>query len=258
MAVMKASMLLVLVSLSCSYALSSSCSTSPSQWCSSLDSAIQCGVLKQCLEANFTRAHHAADPVQLALYYESLCPACRDFLTQILFPTWTLLQDILTVTLVPYGNAQEIFDGKKYIFTCQHGVPECLGNMIETCILNMSSSTAFQIIYCMESSTDVIKAAKSCVELYSPQLEWGRIMSCVNGDLGNQLMHQNALKTKALSPPHNFVPWVTVNGEHTDELQQKVMSSLFTLVCNMYKGTKPAVCGVSRDARRYRSYCYTE
>nr|ADJ21806.1 gamma-interferon-inducible lysosomal thiol reductase [Oplegnathus fasciatus] len=255
---MKAPLLLILtVWLNSQYggcAFSSSCSYPPSQWCSSLDSAIQCGVLKQCLESNFTRSRQTADPVEVGLYYESLCPGCRGFLTEMLFPTWLML-DIMSVTLVPYGNAQEKPDGQKYTYECQHGEQECLGNMIETCVLNMTKM-AFPIIFCMESSADVIKTAQSCVEIYSPELSWDSVMNCVKGDLGNQLMHQNALKTSALKPPHQYVPWVTINGEHTEDLQDKAMSSLFTLVCSMYKGPKPEACGGGK--RHYRSYCHNE
>ncbi|XP_067330043.1 gamma-interferon-inducible lysosomal thiol reductase [Channa argus] len=233
----------------------SSCSVPPSKWCSSLDSAVKCGVLKQCLESNFTRSHEATEKVQVALYYESLCPGCRQFLTQIIYPTWLLLNEIMDVDLVPYGNAAEKHDGQKYIYQCQHGEPECLGNMIETCLMNLSSS-AFQIIQCMESSANVIKSAQICGELQDPELSWTSIMSCVKGDQGNQLMHLNALKTDALNPPHQYVPWVTINGEHTEALQDKAMNSLFTLVCSMYKGPKPKACGGSQS--HFRSYCYNE
>lgn len=51
-----------------------------------------------------------------------------------------------------------------------------------------------------------------CLALFSPETNFGDIMTCVNGDEGNQLMHQNAKKTKALQPPHKFVPWVNING----------------------------------------------
>ncbi|XP_029970501.1 gamma-interferon-inducible lysosomal thiol reductase [Salarias fasciatus] len=241
---MKAALLLLLAVWLNSQAghCSSSCSSPPHRWCSSLETAVQCGVLKQCLMSNFTRAHLKEDPVQVEVYIESLCPDCRMFVSEMLFPTWLMLNDIMTVTLVPYGNAEETFDGKKYIFECQHGEQECLGNMIETCLLNMTKA-AFQIINCMESAADVIKAAESCANAYSPELDWAGVMTCVKGDLGNALMHQNALKTKALKPPHEYVPWITINGEHTEQIQQKAESSLFTLVCSMYKGPKTEACG---------------
>ncbi|XP_028284441.1 gamma-interferon-inducible lysosomal thiol reductase [Parambassis ranga] len=235
--------------------LSSSCSYPPAKWCSSPESAVQCGVLKPCLVSNFTKSRQTADPIQVGLYYESLCPGCRMFLTEMLFPTWLMLGDIMSVTLVPYGNAQEKPDGSKYIFECQHGAQECLGNTIETCLLNMTNM-AFPIIFCMESSSDVIGSAKTCASLYSPELDWGKVMKCVNGDAGNQLMHQNALETAALKPPHQYVPWITINGEHTEDLQDKAMASLYNLVCSMYKGTKPPACGGSQ--RHFRSDCHNK
>uniref|UniRef100_A0A1A8FJE9 Gamma-interferon-inducible lysosomal thiol reductase n=2 Tax=Nothobranchius korthausae TaxID=1143690 RepID=A0A1A8FJE9_9TELE len=254
---MKVLLPLLLVGCACLTASSSSCPYPPGRWCSSMESAVQCGVLKQCLESDLFRSRRAADPVQVSLYYESLCPGCRYFLTMELFPTWLLLHDYMSVTLVPFGNAQEKPDGQKFTFQCQHGEQECLGNMMETCLLNMTDM-AFPIIYCMESSADVTGSLDSCIKLKAPELSTDKVMSCVKGDLGNQLMHQNAVKTKALNPPHNYVPWVTINGVHTEDLQTKAMNSLFTLVCDMYKqDPKPPECG-GPSQRHYRSYCHTQ
>lgn len=218
------------------------CKHSPSTWCSSVETAVQCGVLKHCMKANVTQ-RPTAEPVKIEVYSESLCPDCRGYITNMLYPSAVLLGDIMDLTVIPYGNAHENFDGQKYVFTCQHGEPECLGNIIQACLLNLTQTSAFKTIFCMEAATDVLKAVKPCVELFSPQLSYEKLWSCVKGDLGNQLMHQNALKTKALQPTHTFVPWITVNGIHTEDLQSKAMSSLISLVCSMYKGTKPDVCG---------------
>lgn len=51
-----------------------------------------------------------------------------------------------------------------------------------------------------------------CLKVYEPQLSMDKLNGCVKGDLGNQLMHQNALQTAGLKPPHQYVPWVTING----------------------------------------------
>uniref|UniRef100_A0A8C2WBI3 Gamma-interferon-inducible lysosomal thiol reductase n=1 Tax=Cyclopterus lumpus TaxID=8103 RepID=A0A8C2WBI3_CYCLU len=202
-------------------------------WC--LRNAVrQKPVEKQCMEVNATRPNQAVPPVSVILYYESLCPDCRVFITQQLFPTWTMLQDIMTVTLVPYGNAKEIPSANSP-FTCQHGEPECRGNMIEACIIHLTGHTAFQIIYCMESSVNVVNAAQPCLQLYAPSVSWSSVDSCWKGGLGYQLMHRNAVMTRALRPVHTHVPWLTVNGEYEEENEDKEMSSLFYFVCQLYK-----------------------
>lgn len=60
------------------------------------------------MEVNAIRQYPPAPKVNVTLYYESLCPYSRLFLTQKLLPTSTLLADIMEVNLVPYGNARVI------------------------------------------------------------------------------------------------------------------------------------------------------
>uniref|UniRef100_G3NZR6 Gamma-interferon-inducible lysosomal thiol reductase n=1 Tax=Gasterosteus aculeatus aculeatus TaxID=481459 RepID=G3NZR6_GASAC len=227
-----------------------SCRYPPSQWCRSLEIAISCNVQKQCMELNATRTNQAAPPVSVTLYYESLCPDSRVFITQQLFPTWTMLQDIMTVTLVPYGNAMENPSASSP-FICQHGEAECRGNLIEACMIHLTGPSAFQIIYCMESAENVLNAAQP---LYAPAVSWSSVDACSRGGLGRQLMHAYAAMTRALHPAHTHVPWLTVNGEYTEENEDKVLSSLFHFVCRLYKGVKPPVC-TGAQVRLNRSFC---
>ncbi|NXN51182.1 GILT reductase, partial [Rynchops niger] len=211
-------------------------------WCSSWEIAVACQAESRC--ANLS--HPAAAPVELSLFYESLCPACRWFLVQQLFTAWLLLpSEALTITLVPYGNAEERNVSGKWQFQCQHGPEECLGNMIETCLMHEAKnfSTYFPVIFCLESGSSVTKnleavcplpcpptlrgrpgppdlpvcvpplrCPRQCLQVYAPQLDGGRIAACVQGDTGAELMHRNAQLTQALDPPHQYVPWILING----------------------------------------------
>ena len=46
------------------------------------------------------------DPgVVVSLYYESLCPYCKSWITDELIPSFQKLQQYMTVEFIPYGNA---------------------------------------------------------------------------------------------------------------------------------------------------------
>ena len=49
-----------------------------------------------------------ADAIKVALYYESYCPGCREFITTQWYPTYKKLNGtgVLELELVPFGNAQ--------------------------------------------------------------------------------------------------------------------------------------------------------
>uniref|UniRef100_UPI00398EDEB9 gamma-interferon-inducible lysosomal thiol reductase n=1 Tax=Pristiophorus japonicus TaxID=55135 RepID=UPI00398EDEB9 len=229
------------------------CAYPPAQWCDSHHIAVACQVEQQCLGFKLKKE---VDPVMISLYYESLCQACRYFLALQLFPTWLMLNDIMNVTLVPYGNALEKNESGKWVFDCQHGEQECTGNMIETCLMHtlQDADRYFPIIFCMELAADVIAAAQLCLQIYEPKVPWTNIESCITGDLGNKLMHQNAELTRALNPPHDYVPWILVNGKHTDDLENEAMNSLFNLVCKTYSGEKPQAC-TKADGRKSIPKC---
>lgn len=46
-----------------------------------------------------------APPVKIHLYYETLCPYSIDFVINQLYPTWSLVKDIMEVEMFPFGNA---------------------------------------------------------------------------------------------------------------------------------------------------------
>lgn len=221
----------------------SKCKMPPSHWCSTKETAENCGVLEQCTRS--LTPSMSAEPVNFTLYFESLCPDCQRFFIKQLYHTYMALgEDVMNLTLVPYGNAREKQGPSgRWEFECQHGKEECVGNLIETCayVLEKNKTATFLFIHCMEKSDDLPQqSAKKCAPEFKIDLD--KVMMCANGDMGNQLEHKMAEQTNALDPPHKYVPWVTLNGVHTEKIEREAEDDLMSLICHTYTGPKPEAC----------------
>ena len=219
----------------------SPCQQGSEIWCSNQETASMCQVLDFCKTERL--GAFANRPVQIELYYEALCPDCQQFMKEQLYPAFQKLYKtgIFELSLIPYGNADERKVGEKWIFQCQHGERECQMNLIETCAIHLlNHPTQFMpFIHCIESNP-TLENAQKCAD--SLAIKWAPISACYNGSEGNFLEHQMAQRTDALKPQHQYVPWIVVDGVHTEEIQNKAEQNLIGFICQQYKGQRPSEC----------------
>lgn len=251
--------LLLGISVSPVVAGPNSCDAGPKYWCKSYETATECGVLAWCKLKWQQDAEHAAEPtfpttpsVNVTLYFEVLCGGCRQWILNTGYPVFEKLlgTGVLSLELVPYGNAHVMIDGT---VQCQHGPAECYGNTIESCAIHClkDAKVWFPFVRCMESMhvfTDA--AAEGCANTL--KIDYKPIRECVNGPEGKALIQKNKARTDALVPRHNYVPWLTMNGVHNDDVQDGLTFNMLKYVCDAYKGTKPAACHEGNESKR----CY--
>jgi len=137
-----------------------------------------------------------------------------------------------------------------WYFTCQHGVNECIGNMYEDCAIEHYPTVTngmpawWPFVLCEEKSGSAgnLATAQTCAK--NNNIDWNVINTCAGSTPqygtqadGNPWMHQTALNTINQQPPHQYTPWITVNGK-----VESTSASLTKLVCDAYTGTPPAGC----------------
>ncbi|CAF0970409.1 unnamed protein product [Adineta steineri] len=222
-------------------ALPITCPSSTGEWCQTKEIAAICGVTEQCTSFVWkTTADN--DRVNFTIYYESLCADCRQFtITQVWFAYQAVI-DIVNLTFIPYGNAHEVYrpETQLYQFYCQHGSDECYANLIHTCAIASYPDIHqhMPFLYCMDSTFgDVETVARQCAR--NTSIDFEKVATCTNSRMGNQLQHIYAVQTEKTKPADAFVPYVTLNGNHTDEIQDLAQTDLIALLCKTYKGSNP-------------------
>jgi interferon gamma-inducible protein 30 len=144
---------------------------------------------------------------------------------------------ICDFNLYPYGNARRTQNGSSWIFTCQHGVRECEGNVIETCAIKLYDfyTQSLPFVICLEqNNSNWNTSGQQCSTRYG--LDWNRIYACSTSSQGNQWENEMAVATEALRPAHTYVPWIVVNGAHTTAAENAIISNMVSYVCTHYTG----------------------
>lgn len=186
----------------------------------------------------------SSEKVSLDLYYESLCPYSADFIVNYLAQIFENgIIDIVDLTLYPWGNAK--LQSNSSSFTCQHGAAECFLNTIEACAIDAWPDVKehFPFIYCVESLVYNGKYTQweTCYEKSGKDPK--PVSDCYASGRGKEFELCYAADTNALEPPHEYVPWVVVDGQPLYEDYEKSLS----YICKAYKGTTEiAICNEFR------------
>ena len=186
--------------------------------------------------------NNGVKPVEITVYLEALCPFCVLFVHDQLFPTFERLRrtGILKVRLYAYGNAEETWNGVKWVYKCQHGQRECNLNLLLTCAFSkLNDAQKVPFLHCMETRLRVHDGKKCLKEVGA---DWRAIYKCYYGNEGNRLQHEVGKIQNSLRPPKKFVPWILVDGYHSDDWYEHIKHDMLSFVCKVYKGVKPNEC----------------
>ncbi|CAJ0581605.1 unnamed protein product, partial [Mesorhabditis spiculigera] len=218
------------------------CSTTPpGLWCENDALAKECGWDLACSE--YKKGVYNK-PVQITLLYESLCPGCQRFIQQQLYPAFKAFPSThLKIELVPYGNAK--IQGDEIV--CQHGAEECQINKFESCVIDsMETQDVFMpYIFCLEQQLSnkipFDKAQSKCFRTLNVTDDVQRMtQSCLVSKLSRELQMNAAKRTNDVQPEkHHFVPWILFNNVSL-ESAQFLQADLTSVICQWYKGDKPA------------------
>lgn len=181
--------------------------------------------------------------VEVDFYSETLCPYCANLTRFGLSEIFnTGVSDIADFRYIPWGNAH--YDDSTSSITCQHGAVECEFNKLMSCVIDMrpKQDDWFGFLKCVEDhlfsgDQDLANVTKACAP--EADVDPVDLLKCYNSPRADELQLKAMEETKSLVPPHEWVPWVVVNGVPIRDLSH----NLLELICAAYMGhSKPKRC----------------
>lgn len=153
-------------------------------------------------------------------------------------------RDIVDISLIPWGHGQLVdstSDNTSPSVWCQHGSNECLAQRITACVATLASSDEtmdFVINLAMtmygEPCDDPTEMAEDVVRTLG--MDWQDIADCVDSTgIADTVTMEYYESTAALDPALDWVPWVTLDGQHTVEMQRQCEGSALQCVASVYE-----------------------
>ncbi|CAH1981270.1 unnamed protein product [Acanthoscelides obtectus] len=213
-----------------------------------------CGYsLAQHEHHNHMQHNHEEHRVNVAVYYESLCPDSRKFFTQQLYPSLQgNLSHYVNLTLVPYGKTTSELNLNEHTFTCHHGPNECRGNKIQACALRLIDAgqnteglgfnkIATGFINCLMDKADREKGyfpTMDCAQI-NHVANLNTIDNCVNHTDASNYLSKFGELTDKLQKPLQSVPTIVFNNVYNKEDSDLAQINFVRALCKHIPGDKP-------------------
>jgi len=197
--------------------------------------------------------------VKVELYYETMCPYCEEFINSTLSPLWSdpIIRSVMDLHLLPAGNVMVVpgesvsagykfwhpeAANDKYIYRCQHGESECLGNMVQLCAMKVlgDAEKYLPLVFCMASRANHLPEKSSYECMQELKIDQDPIFKCVHAPTASEEMFLITKADAALSQPRKYVPWIMVNGQHLEV--NNGTAELRAAICDSLGSGAPANC----------------
>lgn len=174
--------------------------------------------------------------ITLSIYFESRCPYSKKFHLEQLKPTFNLLSDHINLDLIPYGNAKFVGPNK---IECQHGEKECETNRLMACVNKYGKKYMKDIVATIGCLFSTPSDEIYCIRGYLPGADYDTVMKCKESNESMEMMKEFDERSEHI----DYVPWIEINGDHEDDMQEDCQYNLFSTLCDMFSGDdQPKVC----------------